>query len=99
MPTELTLAPWHTLHPSRSVIAIAGLVVAGICVASFFYGRSAFEAVERSNALAVASENQTFCTGLGLAPQSESYRKCLAGLDEIRFRQERRWQTDAAGLL
>lgn len=99
MPTELTLPQSHASHPSRYAIAIAGLVVAGICVASYRYGRSAREAADRNNALVIASENQAFCRGLGLAPQPESYRKCLAGLDEIRLHVEQRLQMEAIGLL
>jgi len=99
MTTGLTLSRPLNASLSRSGLLIAGLVLAGVCAASFVQGRSALEAAARADAIAIAGENQVFCVGLGFAPETGAYRKCVAGLGEIRLHQEQRQAVESAGLL
>ena len=86
-------------QPTHAGILIAGLIAAGIMAASFASGRSALEATQRANAVAIDNENQTLCDGLGFRLETETYRKCVAGLSEIRLRHEQRLLVEASGLL
>jgi hypothetical protein len=96
MTTELTS---HDAQPSRSAILIVALSVMSLVVGTFAYGWSVVKATEQANATAMANENQTFCIGLGFGAETESYRKCGAGLDEVRLHHEQRLALETAGLL
>jgi hypothetical protein len=85
--------------PSRSGALLVGLVALGIIGTSFSYGRSAHKAIEHDNAIAVANENHGFCVGLGIGFDTETYRKCMAGLNQIEVHQNERLEFESAGLL
>jgi putative hemolysin len=97
MITELTLS--DNARPSRTTLLILSLMAAGLMAASFAYGRSVLEANDQNNAIKIANENQSFCASLGLGSQTETYRKCIAGLDEIRLHQKERLDLENAGIL
>jgi hypothetical protein len=66
---------------------------------SYNYGSSARASATRAEAILTQTENETFCTGLGLAPKTETYVRCETGLTEIRRRQEKQFNDDAMGIL
>jgi hypothetical protein len=70
-----------------------------LIMGSFAYGRFVAEATEQVNEMAVANENQTFCIGLGFGLETDSYRRCVAGLYEIRLHHEQRLSLESAGVL
>lgn len=99
MTGDLSLTHPQSGHSSSLAIVAAGLIVACLCGTAFVSGRSTHETAERAKAIEIASENQTFCAGLGFRQESEAYRKCVESLSEIRLRQEQRFATEATGLL
>ncbi len=98
-----TTNEFHSTHSvTWSVRAIFGFLVLGVVVLlsyAYTYGSAARASANRAEALMIQSENETFCTGLGLAPKTESYARCVAGLTEIRRRQQQRFNDDTMGIL
>ena len=87
-------AAW--IAPATFALFGAGVVVlfAVACV----YGRDARRSAERAEAIIVEGENVALCAGLGLAPQTEVYARCINGLTDIRRRQDERRNEDAMGM-
>jgi hypothetical protein len=63
---------------------------------NFDLERSLSDQAER---IAVQRENSTLCAGLRLAPETESYARCMDGLTEITSRQDERRNEEALGIL
>ena len=97
MPPQLTLS--SAMHPSRWGAGILALIALGIMAGTFAYGRSALEANEHEAATEVANETHDFCVGIGFGMETDAYRKCVAGLDEIRTHQKHRFELETATLL
>lgn len=89
-------ASTRTSHLRVGLLAVALVAVLG---AAYSYGLQARAAAERAELALVTQENQSFCTGLGLAAATEVYARCESGLTAIRQRLRERHDAEAAGLL
>jgi hypothetical protein len=74
-------------------------IVTILSVAAFNVGSDARSKAELAEAALIEKENRTFCVGLGVSPQTDSYTRCANGLAEIRRLQKERWDADAMGIL
>jgi hypothetical protein len=105
MNRELNVShPGHGRHDTTprttpAVFAAIGVVLVCAFAATYSYGRTALTAAANSDAIAIETENRTFCAELGLVPQSDVYGKCTFGLTEVRRRSEQRVGARAAGIL
>ena len=80
-------------------ILAGGIALVLASAAAFNSGRGAHARVEQAEAAASEEEARVFCRGLGFAPESAAFAQCTNGLREIRQRQRKRRESDAAGML
>jgi hypothetical protein len=79
---------------------IVALIIVAIIVlgAAFLYGRNLRATAERNTATAIEEENRAFCTGLGIAQETEAYVRCADGLANVRRTHEGRLNAEAMGI-
>lgn len=88
------------LYDAGSAVAwlaagVCGFVALYVLVNVAINGPKLRAAAEAALAQEVNQESDAFCQKYGMAPGSETYRRCKLDLIEIRRRESERWARDA----
>jgi hypothetical protein len=83
---------------STGAWTLLGLISAVALFLAFMTGRDREQEIVAAEELAIASENRSFCTDLGLS-ESEVSTRCVKGLTDIRERARERLEEQSASLL
>ena len=78
------------------VPALCLAAVAAFLAWAYIIGRNAQTTAVVAERPEIALEDDALCVGLGFAEHDDTYRRCMAGLLDIRRKQKERW--DAANL-
>jgi hypothetical protein len=94
MPTELPARTHEKVGAlswiGRGLLALGVISLIALCVLLAVYGPQIRAASDAEDARLLEEENRTFCSRLGVGPETSRYPECAAGLMEIRERHLQR---------